>query len=1000
MKRIFTHLLLALVALSAGAVTNYAVCIGNYILSSSDATSAATLTSSLKSSGVLKSGTVALSVSDTKLTLTLTDAVLENSNTDGVIFLGARNTAKSQQDFSEFEINVNGTCSVTNTRSGGSAMCAGGAVTTGATTVNFTGSGTLNLVGGSNNGAGFMASHRSKVVFQMSGQRMTINSSGPYAFRSIDNTSFEYRLQAGTLNAKGSVLAMNHYTSISWKLSGGRVLSDPVGGSFYNSNGFYTMCDKNGNMVSSFTVTGKTFPVYVCGEQITVDNMETLTDVLTAKGYLKSGTVKGIPYANSVELNTVSFDCAVIQYNGMSIIQNGDHNIVEGTKTAGLDNLTLDFMGNNTLTSTQNRYGIDNNHANITLNLYMGAQLTINAGDCICHNLAMSADANPSGNYRFLITGSDYKYGETDNPARLTLNATTGYGISGGYGNVVHNYGAVTIKSAKGAFSVSDNNGEATFQFKRYDDETKYYGFLHGESVYKTGNFYVFHDVDGNVANDAEIGWVGRTYGIKFKGVPVTDYHLQKPQVIFGTDDIGDNHIKYTPDNLTLSIESEGKGTYEISCTNENIPLIESDIDGLIIKSVGYNTLYYNGTVLKLNQPATFNTALTADSLYLRSYNHEGILLTGDGVLNVESGALIAMGKTYGVSGTYARRINGYYGDVNMTGGYLRAWGTTASIGRLYAFNLVKGEFFRPTGAQWSSTQHGVVDASGNLVGNWHPGSDVKVGVLTAQLYVAGTQVTSLNCNDILGDGTAQYDFAAHRLTLNNANITAVPNDRGAIRNEGENNLRIRANGNCRLTNENGYGLLLNAGSTIDGSGRLKITGTTGGIYIKDDLDVIGGVYVEAEGHHGIYGRYTKFKSSITTYADLRVRDSKTVLRVRSNDDNGYPIFRMDYVGLFDGIAITQPEGATFETNYFVRNAAGEYIYNSNEWVQFSDPSQATVTGDVNKDGSVNVGDVTAIYNIILGGSTDFTDSADVNNDGSITVGDVTAVYNIILGTN
>ena len=54
--------------------------------------------------------------------------------------------------------------------------------------------------------------------------------------------------------------------------------------------------------------------------------------------------------------------------------------------------------------------------------------------------------------------------------------------------------------------------------------------------------------------------------------------------------------------------------------------------------------------------------------------------------------------------------------------------------------------------------------------------------------------------------------------------------------------------------------------------------------------------------------------------------------------------------------------------------------------------------GDVNRDGSVNVSDVTALINMILDVLTKDEESADVNHDGSVNVSDVTALINIILG--
>lgn len=55
--------------------------------------------------------------------------------------------------------------------------------------------------------------------------------------------------------------------------------------------------------------------------------------------------------------------------------------------------------------------------------------------------------------------------------------------------------------------------------------------------------------------------------------------------------------------------------------------------------------------------------------------------------------------------------------------------------------------------------------------------------------------------------------------------------------------------------------------------------------------------------------------------------------------------------------------------------------------------------GDVNKDGAVNVADVTALVSAILGTtSVDMLGEADVNGDGAVNVADVTALVAIILG--
>lgn len=54
--------------------------------------------------------------------------------------------------------------------------------------------------------------------------------------------------------------------------------------------------------------------------------------------------------------------------------------------------------------------------------------------------------------------------------------------------------------------------------------------------------------------------------------------------------------------------------------------------------------------------------------------------------------------------------------------------------------------------------------------------------------------------------------------------------------------------------------------------------------------------------------------------------------------------------------------------------------------------------GDINGDGVVNAADITCLYNIILGISSDHLQRADVNRDDVINAADVTIEYNVILG--
>ena len=98
-----------------------------------------------------------------------------------------------------------------------------------------------------------------------------------------------------------------------------------------------------------------------------------------------------------------------------------------------------------------------------------------------------------------------------------------------------------------------------------------------------------------------------------------------------------------------------------------------------------------------------------------------------------------------------------------------------------------------------------------------------------------------------------------------------------------------------------------------------------------------------------------------------------------------------------DGLKITFSNGNLVATsnsgNATIALSAMNFMYFSNEG-----GSSQFKRGDVNRDGDVNVSDVTALINMILGILTVDQEVADVNGDGSVNVSDVTFLINIILG--
>ena len=74
--------------------------------------------------------------------------------------------------------------------------------------------------------------------------------------------------------------------------------------------------------------------------------------------------------------------------------------------------------------------------------------------------------------------------------------------------------------------------------------------------------------------------------------------------------------------------------------------------------------------------------------------------------------------------------------------------------------------------------------------------------------------------------------------------------------------------------------------------------------------------------------------------------------------------------------------------------------FNVKEYVEPSGPDPSTLVGDVNGDGEINVADLNALVNILLGETADYdtTHRADVNYDSEINIADVNVLTDYILG--
>ncbi len=95
--------------------------------------------------------------------------------------------------------------------------------------------------------------------------------------------------------------------------------------------------------------------------------------------------------------------------------------------------------------------------------------------------------------------------------------------------------------------------------------------------------------------------------------------------------------------------------------------------------------------------------------------------------------------------------------------------------------------------------------------------------------------------------------------------------------------------------------------------------------------------------------------------------------------------FDKDYNGDYSG-----------RTLHVLQGTADAYRDDANWYPYFGQIVEDIFMGDVNGDREINIADVNAVVNMILGGSGN-TSAADVNGDGEINIADVNAVIDIVL---
>ncbi len=456
-------------------------------------------------------------------------------------------------------------------------------------------------------------------------------------------------------------------------------------------------------------------------------------------------------------------------------------------------------------------------------------------------------------------------------------------------------------------------------------------------------------------------------YDFKIAGTQVTSANCTDLTVIKGVTGKAD----YNPDTQTLTLENA-----TINADDEYG--LRNNIKGLTIHLVGNNTItseQKNGIFNWYDRSLTFtgNGKLTVKGAMSGKKMHQSGI-SNNGTITVKNCHLQAEGGVYGLDG-------GQWIFDNCT---VRAKGGDSSNPDASSISTLRDKtpefkncsITSPEGVVWKkdefavSTYFTLVTADGKPVTDW-----VEITpAIGYDLTIAGTQVNSLNCNDLSVidgvEGTAKYDPDTKLLTLENAKITnnAEENNNGSgvgLINKID-GLTINLVGDNTITSEKSVGIWNMHDNSLTGNGKLTVKGTTTGqegfqkgifnwgtLTVKDcTLEVEAGVCGLTDGHW------------IFDHCTVRAKGGG------SNEDpnEGSICWMWEKQPEFKGCSITTPEGAKWKEwksgskTYFTLVTADDKAVT--DWVEITPATQYDLKIAGTQVNSLNCNDLSVIEGV------------------------------------
>ena len=384
------------------------------------------------------------------------------------------------------------------------------------------------------------------------------------------------------------------------------------------------------------------------------------------------------------------------------------------------------------------------------------------------------------------------------------------------------------------------------------------------------------------------------TYGIKVAGEDITGYNRYDLTEISGVS----GTVYFDPNTRTLTLDN---ATIE---ANDYNAILNETCDYLTIELIGTNTIDVTGAAgIDLKEETTI-WSNSGGKLSVKS-NLCAVLFRGC-PLEISNCWLEAEGQ-WGISASdnVAEEV------LTIRNSHVEAKGSTGSICDIADLKLEGCYIDEPVNAAYDADVKSVA-LNGVAVTD-----KVVINPDSYGVHIAGVDVTDLNYKDLSGidgvEGKMSYDPATNTLTMEDVTINGA--DINGIVNRSVEGMKIKLVGNNTITTNNAC-ITINKTSTISGSGTLRLKSSSDcGLYMKSSSLTVEGVKLYAEGKYGVAG-FDGISGEILTLRNAYVE---------ATGSKGSICDLQSLV--LDGCAITQPEGAAFNTDKHAVALNGKVVY-------------------------------------------------------------------------